>query len=589
MPLVTSERSTAPSGAPAATYARAILEQAPRVLGLMDREVLSPTVGCCDRTYWAWKFVDFPRSRFQEALCVLAFLYSAALDSSPYYRSARLLEWIGYGLRFWSTIQHGDGSFDEAYPFERSLAATAFTTFYVGEALIFLNDTLPADIAALARETMVRAGRWLLHNDETHGFLSNHLAAAAAALQHVYRRSGDGRFERRSQYFLQKIMDRQSREGWYEEYGGADPGYQTHGSFYLARCWQLTHRPELAESLRRAMTFQAHFVHVDGSLGGEYASRNTQTYYPAAFEMFAGQHPAAAWIAETLRPSVLNGAAAGLSSVDAYNYFPFLNNFVFAYLACADPERAPVPAEEPSAHEPLVWFPEAGIARVRRDRYDAYIGTAKGGVTKVFDRQRGQLVYSDCGYIGRLRNRRLISTQYQDHRRGVHVSAERIEVEGAFVQFSRPTMSPAMFLAFRLFTLSLGRLPRLAMWLKRQLVKVLIYRKRALDIRLNRTIEFGETSVSVSDSIVGPDGASVAHLRWGALFTTIHMGSSRYFINNELSEMPLSDEERQNEIDLNGIVSGITVRRGITFGERGAQSLGEGLGTDTPGVAVLEE
>ena len=43
-------------------------------------------------------------------------------------------------MRFWCTIQHADGSFDEAYPFERSLAATAFTTFYVGEALEFAGD-----------------------------------------------------------------------------------------------------------------------------------------------------------------------------------------------------------------------------------------------------------------------------------------------------------------------------------------------------------------------------------------------------------------------------------------------------------------
>jgi len=554
-------------------YADAILEAAPRVLGLMDRDGASATAGCCDRTFWAWKFVDFPRPRFQEAVCVLGFLYATPLPDSPYHHNPNLIAWIGSALRFWAKIQHRDGSFDEAYPFERSLAATAFTSFYVSEALAFVGDHLAAEARATARETLVRAGRWLIQNDETHGFLSNHLAAAAAALHHISRISGDAAFDNRSRYFLDRVIEHQSSEGWYEEYGGADPGYQTHGSFYLARCWQLTRRPELLDSLHRAMTFQAQFVHVDGSLGGEYASRNTQTYYPAAFEMCAGEHPAAAWIAETMRPSVRNGAAAGLRSVDHYNYFPLLNNLVFAYLACADPSRVPLPAEEPAAQDALLWYPEAGIARVRRAHYDAYIGTAKGGVIKVFDRRRRQLVYSDCGYVGRLHGGSLISSQHDDHRRVVQVRADRVDVGGAFVQFSRPTMTPAMFLAFRLFTLSLGRLPGLAAWLKRQLVRVLIYRKRALNIRFERSIEFGDTSVNIADHIVGPDGARVEHLRWGACFTTIHMGSSRYFVTNELELRAACDA--QDEVDPQRIAAGVARRRGITLGEADAEGATE--------------
>src|SRR5262249_11890541 len=241
------------------------------------------------------------------------------------------------------------------------------------------------------------------------------LAAAAAALYHVYRVTHDKTFAHRSQYFLDKILDRQSSEGWYEEYGGADPGYQTHGSFYLARVWQFTHDEQLMKSLSRSMAFLAHFAHPDGSLGGEYASRNTQTYYPAAYEMFANIDPVAAWIAETMRPSVASGAAPGLRGIDAQNYFPCLNNLVFAYHACAERgDRVTLAPEEPSGQSEFVWFPKAGMARVRRGGFDAFVGTAKGGVIKVFDRARRKLVYSDCGYIGRLGNGRLISTQYED-------------------------------------------------------------------------------------------------------------------------------------------------------------------------------
>jgi hypothetical protein len=530
-----SARTTASA---AELYRQIILGQVPRVLGLVDREPLSPTAGCGDRTYWAWKFVDFPRARFQEALCVMSFLYATDCEGNSCFHHPRLIEWIALGMRFWTRMQRRDGSFDEAYPFERSLAATAFTTFYVGEALAFVKADLPADVTDALTQAMTRAGDWLVANDETHGFLSNHLAAAAAALVHVHRVTGSDRFERRSREFITRILEHQSTEGWYDEYGGADPGYQTHGSFYLARICQLTTSggDELIASVRRSMAFLAHFVHADGSLGGEYASRNTQTYYPAAFEMFAGGDATAAWIAETMRPSVATGNAAGLAGIDAYNYFPFLNNLVFAYLASVS--GTPVAPSEPSSGDGLVWFPDAGLARVRTPRYDAYVGTAKGGVVKVFDRRRRMLVYSDCGYVGLLTDGTSTSSQYLDRQRKIRVEPTSIEVEGDFVQFSRPTLNPFLFVAFRVFTLTIGRLPSLARWLKMRLVTTLVYRQRPVHVHLTRRIEFDDHRVTVRDRLEGPDLARLRDLRWGAAFTTIHMGSSRYFVNNELAAVP---------------------------------------------------
>jgi hypothetical protein len=540
-------------------YGSLILEQAPRVLSLMDRDALSPTAGCCDRTYWAWKFVDYPGARFQEALCAMSFLYATELPGSAFFRNPRLLEWIELGLRFWCSVQYADGSFDEAYPYERSLAATAFTTFYVGEALNFLGDACPPETREQVRRSMSRAGEWLMANDERHGFLSNHLAAAAAALYHVYRVIGEERFRARSRHFIDKIVAHQSAEGWYEEYGGADPGYQTHGSFYLARYCEMSGDAGLAESLARSMRFLAVFVHPDGSIGGEYASRNTQTYYPAAFEMFAGRCGAAAWIAGKMRDSVRTAAAAGLRSVDIYNYFPFLNNVVFAYVACGRPA---VPPEEPQRAEPLVWFPKAGMARIRKPGYDAYVGTAKGGVVKVF--AGGKRIYSDCGFIGRLKNGRLFSSQAFDPGRTTGVAADRIAVEGAFYVIPRPMMKPARFMAFRLFTLTANRVPSFARWLKSLLVHALIYRRKALDIRFRRTIDFGDHAITVRDEIAGPDGARAASLQRGEVFTTIHMGSSQYFIPNELEPRLGEPEER---IDVAQITAGVKLTRAVAIPE----------------------
>ena len=552
---------TSPASPASDLYGDPLLAHAPRVLGMMDREALSPTSGCCDRTYWAWKFVDMPAPRFQEALCFLSYLYATPLGDGRYTGRAKMLEWIEAGLRYWCGLQHRDGSFDEAYPFERSLAATAFSSFYVAEALGFLDSHVSPTTRQQVLETLDRAARWLVRNDETHGVLSNHLAAAAAASHHAYRLLDRQAYADRSAHFCGRIISRQSSEGWYEEYGGPDPGYQTHGSFYLVRLWQLNGDEVLAGSLRRAMRFLAECVHPDGSIGGEYASRDTKTYYPAAFEMFAPHDDAAAWIASVMRPSVSSGTAAGLHGVDAHNYFPFLNNFAFAHGAAADP---PLPA--PKLPPPLPefrWFPEAGLAIRRTPSYTAYVGTSKGGVVHVYDTHGRSPMRSDCGYVGRTHRGKLVSTQYLDPTRPVTAGEGKVEVRGAVALVSRPTMAPFRFLGFRVFSLTVGRWAPVGRWLKRLLVRLLIYRRTTMRIAFRRVVTFTNDGVTVHDELIGPDGAALDGLHGSDVFTSIHMGSARYFVPSELGGR---EPAPADAIPGAEIVSGVTRSRHLSLG-----------------------
>lgn len=523
-----------------------ILREAPRILGLMDREPASPTLGCCDRTYWAWKFVDFSGSRFQEALCVLAFLWADRHEDNPYSRNDPLYEWIGHGLDFWCSLQHRDGSFDEAYPLERSLAATAFTTFYVSEALESLAVAGRPVEAPRVIDTIDRAGGWLTENDESHGVLSNHLAAAAVASEHAYRVTGSPKYRRRGEYFIDRILAKQSGEGWFEEYGGADPGYQTHGSFYLARYLELNPLPRLEDALQRANEFLAHFVHADGSLGGEYASRNTKTYYPAAFEMMAARDPHAAWIAARMRPSLLSNATVSLRGIDVYNYFPFLNNYVFACRACESRGTTPVEKDPLDGTPASAEFPEAGLLLRRRERLELVVSVSKGGVVKAFDRGTRRLLLSDCGYVGRLPDGRTVSSQYLAHDRVVSWSDSEIRVEGAFMDVTRPVMSPFRFVAFRLFTLVLGRAPAASRWLKRLLVRVLIDKRKPLAIAFVRTIRTDGTQIVIDDELEGADLSRLDTLERTSTLATVHMGSSRYYVANELG----GARQEQRKVDL---------------------------------------
>jgi hypothetical protein len=540
-------------------YQRRILAEVPRLLGLLDRDPASRTVGCFDRPYWAWKFVDFPGSRYQEGVCVASFLAVTAFEGNVYRDSGPLVGWIDQAIRFWTGLQHSDGSFDEAYPNERSLAATAFTSFYLSEALGFLGDRLAPVTRSRAVATLARAGRWLESNDETHGFLSNHLAAAAGALAHIGRITGEARFERRSGYFLDRILTHQSEEGWYDEYGGADPGYQSHGTFYLARIWQLSKNDRLLDSLKRANAFFARFLHPDGSLGGEYTSRNTQTYYPAAYEMLRTVDPSAGWIADRQLAAVETGAAAGLRGIDAQNYFPCLNNLVFAAIAARGAERGgggPGPTIAP-----FFWLPEAGLGRVERPAYVAFFGTSQGGVVKVFDRRSGRLLASDAGYLGRTAAGAVVTTQYFDRARPATVTSDSITVESRLQTIKRPVMTPWRFIGFRLFTLTVGRWPAVGRWLKRLLVQVLIYRRRSIPVRHIRTIRFEEAQVRVEDRFDG-NLSSLATLERVDSFGTIHMGSARYFVPSELG-LGVRNDGAARAVPLGANPGGVVLERVI--------------------------
>jgi hypothetical protein len=518
-----------------------------------------------DRTYWAWKFTDFPGSRFQEGLCVLSFLAATPFPGNVYFENGRLLKWIEGGFDYWCSIQYKDGSFDEAYPFERSLAATAFTSFYLSEAYHLLNGRLSGPCYHRFKKALAGAAHWLCKNDEKHGFLSNHLAAASAALYHAYRICEDERFEVRSSYYLDKILSHQSIEGWYEEYGGADPGYQTHGSFYLARLYNLNSQASIVQSLERSFEFLAQFVHPDRSFGGEYGSRNTQTYYPAAFEIMATKSKWARWIADEMRPAVVNLNAAGLGSVDAYNYFPLLNNYVFAHIASSKFDRQAVSPAEAKDVSRSVHYREAGIDKIATENFEAYIGIKKGGVLKVFDKKRQTLVLNDCGYIGRMKNGKLISSQVQDENCLVEINPNEIRIQGAFAQFKRPLMTPFTFLGFRIFNLTFGRVAAFGYWLKSLLVKVLIYRRKSLNLNFERRITWNENSLSVRDRIQGDLGDQLDSLQWKDLFTTIHMGSSQYFIPNELKSLENVERSGDLAIDVSEIKEGVFRERTVTF------------------------
>lgn len=503
-------------------YLAAVLRRIPQILSQIDHEPFSPTYGCGDRVYWCWKFTDFPGSRFQEHLYTLSWLYSSSSFDNRFKGNRGILSLIEAGLEYWASIQYADGSFDEAYPFERSFAATAFTMFYSSEGFELVRDSLDENVQRKYLAALEKAAGWLCRNDEHHGTLSNHLAAAAAALYNAGILLKNPAFTARAEFFLNRIYSRQSSEGWYREYDGADVGYQTHGSFYLARIWQKSGDAALLESLRKANAFASYFVHPDGSVGGEYASRDTMFYYPAAYEMLYGHCSAAAAIADHQRENITGGKTVGLEQMDAQNLFPVANNYLFAFENMVRRSGNYPHSILPVNAEVEKLFPEAGLFVKSTDSYYAVVGCRKGGVIKAWDKKSSKPVFRSCGYVVQAGNR-----WFSNQAQGLSTFARNdavVEIAAPFSAVASTVFSPWKFIAFRIFTLTAGRIPAVSRWLKDVLVSVLIRKKKMLGLLLKRKISFFPSKIILEDRLEGGD-YDVRHID---KFTAFHMGSSRY-------------------------------------------------------------
>ena len=526
-------------------YIEHIMNEVGYVFSIIDREISSKTYGCADRTYWCWKFTDFPGARFQEILYTLTWLYTYNSDNNKYYKNKILFEYIQAGFNYWTKIQNPNGSYNEAYPNENSLAATAFTLFYITESFFLVQDNISADTKLNLIKSIDKASYWLCKNDETHGFLSNHLAAASAGLYNSFLVINKKEYKSRYKYFLQKIISNQSEEGWYLEYGGADPGYQTHCSFYLAVLFKKTNDLELLDSLKKANEYLSYFIHPDGSIGGEYASRNTSFFFPAAYEILKDECDYSCAISQNQRISINNKNSIGIWQMDSFNFFPILNNYIFASNAYEIKANRYSKVILPYLQKPFEqYFSHCGIFIKSTKFYYAIVGGKKGGVIVVYNKKDKCCHYQSSGYIDKLGNN-YISSQSQGISDAQLIN-QSFSVKTPFSIINQKTFNPLLFIFFRLYNMTFSRMKSLSYLLKNLLVNKLVNKTKKLPINLKRTFLFKSDSILVKDVVDGKITNNFKHIH---KFTSFHMGSSRYASFNEIIDKEKFDNNINNVND----------------------------------------
>ena len=423
-------------------------------------------------------------------------------------------------------LQHTNGSFDQAFPFEQSYGATGFLLYPLIEAARLVEAELTAGERSALEQTTRRAADFLCQHDERHGLISNHLAGAALSLAVAAERFAEPRFDEAASKLVDGLLDRQSPEGWFPEYDGADPGYQTLSLDYLSLLAERRPSARLSLALDRAVEFLSWFVQPDHTFGGVYGSRRTSLVYLGGLARLSVRNATAAAMCQVLGSAMGKGDIAGPSSMDAGNLAPLLTSTAAALplLPAGAGDRAALPCARDNAHQD---FPAAGLYVRSSPNYFVVCGAANGGTVTMFSRTDHRLLLDDGGYVCETSAGVRLTTQTTPTR--ATAAANAIDIDVPFVRMPTALPTPGRFILLRIANLTLMRNLAFGNWLKRRLVRLLMRHGGDTSLRLARRITFDDHAVAIEDRIENPEGLSLAWMRGGQSFSSIHMASAGYF------------------------------------------------------------
>ncbi len=496
-------------------YAAEGLRYVPQVLTMLDQNPLSATYGCGDRQYWLYKSIDFPCGMYGEFALPLALVYAHPFPGNQYYGKSKIKDLSLAVIRNQALTAHADGSNDDFYPFERAMGSTAFTLYAMAEAayLLGVNDD---DILTF----FSRRAHWLANHEEA-GRLSNHHALSALGLATVCRLTREEALGKASVRIRDRVLSWQTEEGWFPEYEGFDPGYDTFTISFLAYMRRISGDDTLTAPLAKAVSLAAELVGPDGSYGGEIGNRNSYHFLPHGFELLATEMGQARYVADLFLNAVKNGCRSYLDENRTFCHYQY--NYLQSWLDYADREQCP----EWTPTDGVRHYPHAGLLSVHRKKTHAVVSIRKGGVVKA-STENGPMA-SDTGLVvvdGAGRSYAPATDRVIDSKISREDGDTIVEVTTPFDKIPN-TMMPSvlMLIILRLLNFTVGRVyPNL---LRKAIQYLLINRKKIIPLEVTRRIRICENSVIVQDSVKRlSETVQIAKMAASTDLTTVYTASS---------------------------------------------------------------
>ncbi len=495
-----------------------------------NREPASPSFGSLDRAHWGWKQRDFSDATLQYGVrLALGYAQRQGL-------TAVLPPLLEGWADFCAQIQERDGSFNQCYPHER----TPGVVYDILSTLLLVRNSphLQSDRARrLLDDVMTRAVTFCLRTDEKHGEIANHLAEYGYELLHWADATGHELAKRRGHEYIARTLSLFDAEGWFREYEGPDPGYQSRTLRYLVKTAQLTNDAATWDVVRQATVFLDALVMPDGTIHPMLGTRSTGLVYASPFEVMAGREARFAALAARVRDAWRDGRVPLPSSLDIDNAFRLGDDAQDAADLVAD--AVPAPVDLPARQD----FPSAGISIRRTPDRVTYVGWRLGGVVVVYRRDAASgawtLAHEDSGYLLRSRGAVWLSRMP-----GAGTLAEegdgRIALRAQLYRSIHDELDPLRLVGLRMLNMTVLRFEWVGDLFRKVVVARLMTGRESAGVELARDVRFEGDAVRVVDTVQDRSGRHAQ----GTLFRCrrtvgIHMATSRYFQDEELRALPV--------------------------------------------------
>ncbi|MTI53324.1 hypothetical protein [Geosporobacter ferrireducens] len=498
-------------------YSRFILQHVPTILTQIDRDEHSPTFGSCDRNFWHLKIRDFSSAILQQTSLTLALLYSVDFEGNLYYKNPNIYEWCLGTVRFWEKIQLKDGSFNEYYPNEHGFPPTAFSLFAVAETFKILKLSNSSYV-----DSMKKTAKYLIENIETKAL--NQEMASICALYSVYTLTNEDWILKGMKNKLSIILEKQSNEGWFPEYGGADFGYLSVTLDMLAEYYWQSKDDRVIKHLNKIVDFVKYFCHPDGSIGGEYGSRNTTYFLPNGLEV----------LIQLGNMDAANIKSNLLRKIDTHQYFQnsiddryFSHYVMHSFLRALQKENHNIDGDFlqlPCFNEHSRYFEECGLFTCKNSKYYMVVGIKKGGIIKVFDDNKE--IFTDFGYRIKNNSRYVSVTNWLDEKSNIDINANSIRIKGSFTKIKTHIPTPFKHFILRIVAKLAGK------QIINLLKKKLIFIDNHDNVEFDRRIIIAEKEINIIDHIEGKD--KIDKLISANSFSMRHVASGKFFKTTDL-------------------------------------------------------
>ena len=512
-------------------FSKYILKTVPKVLTQVDRDKHSKNYGDCDRNHWHLKTRDFSSAILQQTGLSMALLYQVDFPGNIFYGNGMVKEWAESTVYYWKSIQLRDGSFNEYYPHQHGFPPTAFSFYTMCEVYrrLGMQDT---EVLKAFRKT----AKYLVENIEERA--CNQELASITALYSAYMILEEEWILTGLNRKLDRILRLQSEEGWFPEYGGADIGYSSVALDMLAEYYFLSHDDRVLEPLNRIVEFLKYFVHPDGTVGGEYASRNTIYFLPGGLQIMSNLGNASA---EAMIRVLYGNTEKALYFMDAVDDRYFSHYILHSFLRAIEKRNQKAAEGDavklPFCYDQIKYFEHAGLlSYTQGDRY-IIIGGYKGGVCRVFD--GGTACFEDYGYRVKIGEGKIAATNWQNENYQIEYSGNTMVITGRMNLVKQKVSTPIMHLGLRVVAAVVGN--KIIGMLKNMLIVV----NKPTDISFERQITIEEDDIRIKDRISCPkqinlecaDGFSLRLVASGKFFTPTDMGHHSRTIYPNVADM----------------------------------------------------